>query len=403
MTPCACGIEWRNVLSYVHSQTNPQTCTTFGANRSSHLTASPDIWICDPLKPPPHNAPWGIVEWLVFSLCPFPDESADVNQSWCQSVQPFDSFSRRLNVDSLKLPKCPPLCPEGQFVWRISVTRWICRCVPNLVPIGPAVWQLQQTFEFVTRKPLKCPWDIEGRIVFSLCRFPDESADVYQMWCQSVQPFDSFPILLNLWPPTLPRNAPWGIEGRLGFSLCPFPDESADVNQSWCQSVQPFDSFPDFWMFDHWNPQVPPPPFVARGNLFGVYPFPDGSADVCQIWGQSVQPFDSFPRLLNLWHPLPPPSEMPPGVLRGDLYLAYVHSQMNPQTWTKVGANRTASPDFLIVLPLKPPSAPLVYRGAIFLAYIHSQMNLHMCAKFGANRPSRLEATLIFFNFFTDC
>ena len=30
---------------------------------------------------------------------------------------------------------------------------------------------------------------------------------------------------------------------------------------------------------------------------------------------------------------------MPSGVLRGDLYLAYFHSQMYPQTSTKVGAN----------------------------------------------------------------
>ena len=86
----------------------------------------------------------------------------------------------------------------------------------------------------------------------------------------------------------------------------------------------------------------------------------------------------------------PPPSpEMRPGVLRGDLYLAYVHFQMNPQTWTKVGANRTASPTFEL---LTPPSAPLVSRGAICLADIHSHYGLHMCAKFGANRPSRLVA-----------
>ena len=38
---------------------------------------------------------------------------------------------------------------------------------------------------------------IVGRIVFSLCPFPDESTDVYQIWWQSVQPFDSYPILLN--------------------------------------------------------------------------------------------------------------------------------------------------------------------------------------------------------------
>ena len=177
-----CDIGKRIIFIYVHSQTNPQTCTKFGANLSSHLTASPDIWICDPLTPPP-QCPWGIVGRLVFSLWPFPDKSADVNQSWCKSVKPFDSFSRLLNV-------WPPKTPQ------------------------------------------KCPLGYWGRIVFSLCPFPDESADVYQIRCQSVQPFDSFPRLLNVWPPTPPPNAPWGIQGRLWFSLCPFPDESADVNQS---------------------------------------------------------------------------------------------------------------------------------------------------------------------------
>ena len=58
------------------------------------------------LMPPPHGVsralPLGVsrgsVEGLtVFSLCPFPDESADVNQSWCQSVQPFGRLSRCLN------------------------------------------------------------------------------------------------------------------------------------------------------------------------------------------------------------------------------------------------------------------------------------------------------------------
>ena len=92
--------------------------------------------------------------------------------------------------------------------------------------------------------------------------------------------------------------------------------------------------------------------------------------------------------------PLTPPA-MPPGVLRGELYL---FSQMNPPTWTKVGANRssrlTASRDFCWMFdPLKPPKCPLVSLGAICLAYIHSQMNLHMCTKFGANRISRLTSS----------
>ena len=248
---------------------------------------------------------------------------------------------------------------------------------------------------------------------------------------------------LKLWPPKPPRNSPWGSEGRLVFCLCPFPDESADMNQSWCQSVQPFYSFPR--LLNVWPPKKnPSAPLCLEGNLFGVYPFPDESAHVCQIWCQSVQPFDSFRRLLNLWPPKTTPPEMPPGVLRGELYLAYVnsqtnlqtctkfganrssrltasqdlnlwppkspemppgvvrgdlcfayvHSQMNPQTWTKVGANRssrlTASPDFWMFDPLKKPKC--VSRG-ICLAYIHSQMNLNMCAKFGANRCSRLTAS----------
>ena len=115
----------------------------------------PRVWMCDPLTPPPppppRHATWGIEGWLVFSLCPFPDESADVNQSWCQSAQPFDSFPWLLNVWPPKPPPPnAPLCLLGQFVWRISIPRWICTCVPNLMPVGPAVWHLPLTFEFVT-------------------------------------------------------------------------------------------------------------------------------------------------------------------------------------------------------------------------------------------------------------
>ena len=85
---CRRGVSWGEfILDYVHYQINPQSSTKFGANRSSRLTASPDISMCDPLNP--HNALWGIVGRLVFIICPILDESADLNQSWCQSVQPF--------------------------------------------------------------------------------------------------------------------------------------------------------------------------------------------------------------------------------------------------------------------------------------------------------------------------
>ena len=80
--------------------------------------------------------------------------------------------------------------------------------------------------------------------------------------------------------------------------------------------------------------------------------------------------------------------------LRGDLYLAYAHSQMNPQTCTKCDANRTSrltsSPDFWFCDPVTPPPMP---RGELYLAYVHSQTNPQTCIKCGANRSSRLTAS----------
>ena len=193
-----CDIEGRIVFSYVHSQTNPQKCTKFGANRSSSLTACPDIWFCDPLKKP--KCPWGIVRRIVFSLCPF--------QTNPQTCTKFGAN------------RCSRLTASPDF--------WIC-------------------------------------------------------------------------DPPPPPQCHMGYWGRLGFSLCPFPDESADVNQSWCQSVQPF---------------------------------------------------DSFPRLLNVWPLTPPPPPSAPLCLKGQFFLSYIHSQMDLQMCAKFGVNRssrlTASPDFLI-------------------------------------------------------
>ena len=183
---------------------NPQTCTKFGANRSSRLTASQDFWICDPLTPPPppRHAPWGIEGQIVFI---FPDESTDVNQSWCQSVQPFDSFPWLLNVWPPKPPKCP-LVSLGAICLAYIHSRMnlhMCtKCGANRIS------RLTSSPDFWICDPLTPPPpNVEGRIVLSLCPFPDESADVYQMWCQSVQPFDSLPDL-DLWPPKTPRNAP---------------------------------------------------------------------------------------------------------------------------------------------------------------------------------------------------
>ena len=154
-------------LAYAHSQMNPQTWTKVSANRSSRLTASPDFWMFDPLNPPPPSA---------------------------------------------------PLCLSWQFVWPISIPRWICTCVPNVMPIGPAVCIFPWLLNLWPPNPPPPP-NVEGRIVFSLCPFLDESADVYQIWCQSVQSFDSLPRLWDLWPPKTPRNAPLCIEVQLVWHI----------------------------------------------------------------------------------------------------------------------------------------------------------------------------------------
>ena len=85
--------------------------------------------------------------------------------------------------------------------------------------------------------------------------------------------------------------------------------------------------------------------------------------------------FWQLPKTFEFVTPYPPPPDMPPGVLRGDLYLAYTHSQMNPQMWTKVGVNRssrlTAFPDLWLFDPLNPPPSapPCVSRGNWFGVY----------------------------------
>ena len=73
-------------LAYAHSQTNPQTSTKCGANRSSRLTASQNLDLWPPKTP--RNA-----RCVLRFIYPFPDESAHVCQIWYQSVQPFGSLS----------------------------------------------------------------------------------------------------------------------------------------------------------------------------------------------------------------------------------------------------------------------------------------------------------------------
>ena len=169
------GIVGRIVFSqYLHSQMNPQTCTEFGANRSIRLAAFPDFNLWPPNPPPP--------------------------------------------------PNDPPVVLRGELYLAMSIPRRIRRNVPNLVPIGRAILQLPGHLNlWPPKNPPKCPWGIVGRIVFSLCPFPDESADVYQIRCQSVQSFDSFPRLLNLRPPTPLPKCPLGYWGATWIYPMPIP------------------------------------------------------------------------------------------------------------------------------------------------------------------------------------
>ena len=132
---------------------------------------------------------------------------------------------------------------------------------------------------------------------------------------------------LNLWSPETPRNAPCGIEGWIVFSYVHSQTNLQTCTKCGANRSNSLTASPDIWICD----------------------------------------------------PLKPP-EMPPGVLWGELYLAYVHSQMNPQTWTKVGAKRTASQYFWIVDPLKPPKfPPCVWRGNLFGIYPFPYKFAHVC------------------------
>ena len=79
----------------------------------------------------------------------------------------------------------------------------------------------------------------------------------------------------------------------------------------------------------------------------------------------------TLPSILNCWSHKT--TKMSPRVSWGKLFLAYVHSQMNPQKYTKFGANRssrlTAFRYFWICDPLIPRHAPWGIEGR--LVFIH--------------------------------
>ena len=105
LTPSKCplGLKGLICLAYVHSVMNMYTCAKFGPDQFSGLEAFPDLLFDDPLTPCPSGT-----KGLIFSSCPFPDESVYVCQIWSRSVQWFGSFLRFMNL----WPPNPP-CPSG--------------------------------------------------------------------------------------------------------------------------------------------------------------------------------------------------------------------------------------------------------------------------------------------------
>ena len=78
-----------------------------------------------------------------------------------------------------------------------------------------------------------------------------------------------------------------------------------------------------------------------EGLIVLLYVHSHMNKHVCQIWCRLVHQFSSFPRRFFIFYPifdhLKSP-KIPPGVTRGYLFLAYVHSQMDPHVyliWTQ--------------------------------------------------------------------
>ena len=66
------------------------------------------------------------------------------------------------------------------------IPRWICICVPNLVLISPAVWQISHIFNLWPPKtPQIPPCVTRGKFLFCPLPFVGESACVCQIWSQS--------------------------------------------------------------------------------------------------------------------------------------------------------------------------------------------------------------------------
>ena len=219
----------------------------------------------------------------------------------------------------------------------MSIPRWICKRVSNVVPIGPVVLKLSQIYELMTPNP-PCPPGIEG-LMFSSCPFPDEYPCVCQIWSRSVQLFGIFSTFLNLWPPD-PLQMPLG---DWGVNFLAYVNSL--VNLYTCAKC-------------------------GSDHSSGLEAFPDGLIT---------------PKFLT---------RHAPRISRGYIFLAHVHSQMNMHTFAKYVPDRyrclASFPQFCMCDSLTPSKYPVGLERLICLADVHSQMNLNTCVKFGPDRSSGL-------------
>ena len=138
------------------------------------------------------------------------------------------------------------------------------------------------------------------------------------------------------------------------------------------------------------NPASICSPWCLMGPICST--FPDSPALYVQhVFSIGPAVWPHFPGFWIVDPLSPPPPQCRRGVSWG------IHSQMNPQTCTEFGANRSIRlatfPDLHLWPPKTPRNVPCGSEGRIVFSYVHSQTNPQTCAKFGANRSSRLTAS----------
>ena len=142
------------------------------------------------------------------------------------------------------------------------------------------------------------------------------------------------------------------------------------------------------------------PPGVSWGQFVQPVSIPTFTCIICENWfpiGPAVLP--DFP---GLWIVDPinhPPPQFRRGVSWGEPVSIprWIHRRV--PNMVPIGPSDWQHSQTLICDPLKPPEMPpMVLRGELYSAYVDSQTNPQICTKFGANQSRRLTASLNIWN-----